>query len=339
MQRDTISSASHHCVAFQASCASIPSHGAFDQPSEDHGPAWMDHSAILIPIPIPVLTGTGLDLDPHLASHSHVPEPGPGRPSCACGPQAVHSPQPAHTHTHTLLWLHHNNDCHGDQALIPSEYSDDDVESLSWGWYLVPVPRAWSCWPAPCFPILSLCFFPPKPQVPGSEVEMWLASAGTSRARRPRELHLSWGPFTSVGTGGCARIDDTAFHFPMPPYPVLPSALPCPAFASASALRQRPSPAWLPWLHDFSWCLGLGRHLLIRIQYTPHPQTQHASCNRTRRTRHVPPSSDHWAVGKVGRYTPRYRITPRQCRALRCRARSVLCGTRMVRPARHVQYR
>lgn len=140
--------------------------------------------------------------------------------------------------------------CHGDQALIPSEYSDDDVESLSWGPVPVPVPCAcaWPCWPAPCFPILSLCFFPPKPQVPGSEVELWLAPTGTSRARRPRELHLSWGPYRSVGTGGCARIDDAAFHFPMPPLPcrLLPClALPC----------QRPSPAWH---HDFSWVLGPG---------------------------------------------------------------------------------
>lgn len=42
--RRTIWSASHHCVAFQASCASIPSHGTVvdqRQPGEDHGPAWL----------------------------------------------------------------------------------------------------------------------------------------------------------------------------------------------------------------------------------------------------------------------------------------------------------
>lgn len=190
-------------------------------------------------------------------------------------------------------WAPQLNSCHGDQALNPSEYSDDDVESFVLGVGTVRRLRpracasacacacAWPCWPAPCFPILSLCFFPPKPQVPGSEVEIWLAPRqGTSRARRPRWLHLGWGPFRSVGTGGCARIDDAAFHFPIgPPLPrpvlIRRPALPCPALPAPSASKAwLPWLPWLPWHRGCPWCLGPGRHLLIRIQYTPHPQTQ-----------------------------------------------------------------
>lgn len=159
----------------------------------------------------------------------------------------------------------HPNSCHGDQALIPSEYSDHkpwEVYPLGGGWNTVPFAPyracacacAWTCWPAPCFPILSLCFLPPKPQVPGSEVEMWLARQGTSRARRPRGLHLGWGPFRSVGTGGCARIDDAAFHFPMPPLP--PPALARPASPSALCQQHLAALASLaPW---FSLVLGPG---------------------------------------------------------------------------------
>jgi hypothetical protein len=304
MQRErkrTSWSAGHHCVAFQASCASIPSHGTVvdqRQPGEDHGPAWLPSQAgswelaaagswqpgpstvgitilnphpqppIPIPIPIPIqphssgtMTQTGPL--PRLACE-HVPASVPEirKPVTSAVPQStVHGPQPAaHSIYHSsVLWARshappaapHPVSRRGDQALIPSEYSDGDVESLplgggTWALCAVPMPVPGLAGPPPASPSYPSTSSRPKAQVPGSEVEMWLARQGTSRARRPRGLHLGWGPIRSVGTGGCARIDDAAFHFPIPP------PLPRPAL-SGLCLAQRPLPAWLPWLPWLPW--------------------------------------------------------------------------------------
>lgn len=99
----TIWSASHHCVAFQASCASIPSHGTVvdqRQPGEDHGPAccrpalaagslgpsrwncWNCPSSSPFPSKPPL-------------AYSHVPAPGPPKSRTAVVMCAVHSPQSA----------------------------------------------------------------------------------------------------------------------------------------------------------------------------------------------------------------------------------------------------
>lgn len=133
---------------------------------------------------------------------------------------AVHSPQFQQSAVRCPSmyrpWAPQLNSCHGDQALIPSEYSDDDVESSDpgghrYGAYL-GMPRAcacacaWPCWPAPCFPILSLCFFPPKPQVPGSEVEMRLAPAGYVAGKATKRVTSRLGSLQVGGDRGvCAH--------------------------------------------------------------------------------------------------------------------------------------
>lgn len=97
---------------------------------------------------------------------------------------------------------------------------------------------------------------------------------GTSRGQGDQESYISAGvPSGRWGPGGVRALTTQHFIFQSPPpYHVRP----CPA----SALCQHGLP-WLPWHlapgtwhRGLPWCLGLGRHLLIRIQYTPHPQTQ-----------------------------------------------------------------
>ena len=218
-----------------------------------------------------------MGLDPWLAS--------PAR-TCQCLYQKqdgrhVRSPQ----HSSCCVYLEpmyippmapHLNSCHGDQALIPTEYSDDDVESSCWGGNGAHAPclcLSLAVLATPCFPIPSLCFFPPKPQVPGSEVEIWLAPGRVRRGQGDQESYISAGvPSGWWGQGGVRALTTQHFIFQCPPTtscpawparPCLASALPS---ASLAALARRHG--------GFPWCLGPGRHLLIRIQYTPHPQTQ-----------------------------------------------------------------
>lgn len=122
---------------------------------------------------------------------------------------------------------------------------------------------AWPCWPAPCFPILSLCFLPPKPQVPGSEVRNVVSPRRVRRGQGDQEGYISAGvPSGRWVLGGVRALTTQLFIFQCPPYP---------AQRWLASLAGFPG---FPGRRGFPWCLGPGRHLLIRIQYTPHPQTQ-----------------------------------------------------------------
>lgn len=97
------------------------------------------------------------------------------------------------------------------------------------------------------------------------------------RGQGDQESYISAGvPSGRWGQGGVRALTTQHFIFQCPP-PTTSCPDPLPGPASPSALCQRawlPWLPWLPWHRGFPWCLGPGRHLLIRIQYTPHPQTQ-----------------------------------------------------------------
>lgn len=168
----------------------------------------------------------------------------------------------------------------------------------------VPVPGR--AGPPPASPSYPSASSRPKPQVPGSEVEMWLARDRVRCGQGDQEGYISAGvPSGRWVLGGVRALTAQLFIFQCPP-PLPPATTACPVRRPACALLSALCQRWLPWLRPLSagaWAQG--RHLLIRIQYTPastntgtHPVT------RTRRTRHVPPSSDHSAVGGWARTRP-----------------------------------
>lgn len=142
----SIWSASHHCVAFQASCASIPFPWDSCRPAPARRRSWSglaaltaarlgrlaDHGGRAVELPSsthshpPHRAPTG-PLARLACSHVPVPVPEAGRPSCA--QSTLRSPLAAHSTASAVYiwgpctyrpWLHTSiPGCHGDQALSP----------------------------------------------------------------------------------------------------------------------------------------------------------------------------------------------------------------------------
>lgn len=96
------------------------------------------------------------------------------------------------------------------------------------------------------------------------------------RGQGDQESYISAGvPSGRWGQGGVRALTTQHFIFQCPPLP-RPALIRCPALPHPAPFASAWLPwlPWLPWHRGFPWCLGPGRHLLIRIQYTPHPQTQ-----------------------------------------------------------------
>lgn len=92
---------------------------------------------------------------------------------------------------------------------------------------------------------------------------------GTSRGQGDQESYISAGvPSGRWGPGGVRALTTQHFIFQSPPPTTSGPALPAP-FAN-TACPGFPG----TWHRGLPWCLGLGRQSLIRIQYTPHPQTE-----------------------------------------------------------------